>query len=320
MKKNLIAATALIAFAGAASAQVAVYGLVDMCYGKSLYSDIIGDKAQFHSGGDNGNSECNSTTRVGVKASADLGGGMKANAAFESNGITSSGTLNSPSIGRKAYFGLAGSFGEVRVGRMDSVPFAMMSDFDFNGASNGVSAGAYSNVGVFNKPRQSAVLQYIAPTMGGFSSMFGLQPKGNRGPNAKDVFSAGVKYAAGPLAVGVSLQTKDDSASKDFTSIAGTYDFSVAKVMLGYTDSGAIASGGGGKGPSLGVTFPIAGFSLGAIYAQNTDSAAKVKSYELFANKEIFKNTYGYIEGGNWKSDTLNQSYSGYAAGVIFVF
>ncbi len=91
MKKNLIAAAALFAFAGAASAQVSVYGLVDMCYGKGIAADWVGDKADLHSGGDNFSSECNSTTRVGVKGSADVGSGIKANFKFETAGITSNG-------------------------------------------------------------------------------------------------------------------------------------------------------------------------------------------------------------------------------------
>lgn len=332
-KKSLVAAAGLLAFAGAAQAQVSIYGLIDVSYGKSFYSDLADRKAEFHSGGDNGSSEGNSTTRVGIKGAYDLGGGNKANFRFETGGITSSGRVTYDEISgdsgaffnRQAWFGLSGSYGEFRIGRQDSVPFQVMADFDFNGASNGVSAGAYSGVGVFNKGRQSGVLNYIAPAMGGLTAQFGFQPKGNRSPSAvgasvKDVFSAGVKYAAGPLAVGASFQTKDDSATKDFVSVAGSYDFSVAKVMLGYADGGSIAGGGQGKGLSVGVSAPIAGFTVGAIAANNSDDAVKIKSYELFINREVFKNTYVYLEGGKWKSSALDTSLSGYAAGLIFVF
>jgi hypothetical protein len=70
---------------------------------------------------------------------------------------------------------------------------------------------------------------------------------------------------------------------------------------------------------------PVAGFNIGAHYANNTDSLLKIKSWEVFVNKEMFKNTYGYVEAGNWKFDgaeapTAKHKANGFAAGAIFVF
>jgi predicted porin len=331
MKKVLIPA-AVLAFAGAANAQASLYGLIDMCYGKSLLSDIQEQKADIHSGGDNGSSECNSTTRFGIKGAADLGGGTKANFKLESGGIESDGTVNDGGafFARQAWFGFSGGFGEVRVGRQDSVSFQTMIDFDFNGASNGVSAGGYTGVAPWLPGRQSRSVQYISPAMGGLSAQVGLQPKGNGGTDAKDVFSLGVKFAEGPIAAAVSMQTKGETGGKNFSSVAGSYDFGVAKVMASYADGGSIAAGGSGKGYMLGVVAPVAGLNVGAHYASNTDSAAKLKSLEVFVNKEIFKNTYAYAELGDWKgtittdggegSVVSKQKYSGFSVGVIFVF
>ena len=336
MKKNLIAAAALLAVAGAANAQMTIYGLIDVSYGKSLVSEVLlGEtKAQFHSGGDNGSSEGNSTTRLGFKGSTDLGGGMKANFKLETSGIQSSGEKNGALFGRQMWAGFSGNFGEVRLGRQDSIPFQIMGDFDFNGMSNGVSAGAYSGVGVFNRGRQSRSLQYMTPNMGGLNAQFGYVPKGNMEENEKGVFSAGVKYAAGPLAVGASVQSKPNSASDNFSSVAASYDFGVAKIMAGYANGGKLASGcalfdgcnqNSGKGYTLGITAPIAGWTVGAIYANNNDNNAKIKSTEFFVNKEIFKNTYGYFEAGNWKGivdavEGTKKTGNAYAIGVIFVF
>jgi predicted porin len=333
MKRSLISAAILMAAAGAAQAQMSIYGLIDASYGKSLFSDafVPGSRADFHSGGDNGSSEGNSTTRVGIKGSTDLGGGIKANFRFETGGITSDGEVNpgGPFFNRQAWFGFSGSFGEVRLGRQDSVAFQQLIDFDFNGASNGVSAGAYSAVGVWLPGRQSRSLQYITPDMGGFVAQIGFQPKGDnltRGePTAKNVFSAAGKYTVGPLSLGASYQTKADSDSKAFASIAGSYDFGIAKVMLGYADGGKIANGGSGSGPTLGVNFPVAGFNIGAHVANNRDKAAEITSFEFWINKEIFKNTYAYFEAGNWDSDQIvlptgKRKASGYAIGVIYTF
>jgi len=322
-KKHLLAAAALFAIGGAAQAQMSLYGLVDLCYGKSLASDLANEKADVHSGGDNFSSECNSTTRVGIKGSYEVAKGVKANFKFETAGIKSDGSVGEPGqafFRRQAWGGLSGEFGEVRVGRQDSVPFQVMGDFDFNGQSNGVSAGAYSGIGSWATGRQSRSIQYIAPTGGGLTAQFGLRVKGNSQDGNKDQFSAAVKYAAGPVLVGAAYESKPDSSAKDFMSIAGSFDFGPAKVMASYTDAGSAASGGSGKGYMLGVVAPVAGFNIGAHYANNTDDLVKIKSWEVFANKEIFKNTYGYIEAGDWKSSTLNLKATGASAGVIFVF
>jgi len=327
MKKNLIAAASLLAVAGAANAQMSLYGLIDMCYGKSLYADVIlNEKADLHSGGDNGSSECNSTTRFGLKGSYEVAAGLKANFKLESGGISSDGEVNGNGafFRRAAWAGFSGSFGEVRVGRQDSVPFQMMGDFDFNGQSNGVSAGAYSGVGSWNTGRQSRSIQYIAPAMGGLSAQVGLRPKGNSQDGNKDQLSAAVKFAAGPVLLGAAFEAKSDSAIKDFSSFAASFDFGAAKVMASYADGGFNPLGNQSKGYMLGVTAPLAGFTVGAHYADSKDTqSVKIKSYELFINKEIFKNTYGYAETGNWEAKAGGPTTikgSGFSVGVIFVF
>lgn len=154
------------------------------------------------------------------------------------------------------------------------------------------------------------------------TAQLGFVPKGNGGPGAKNVFSAGLKYASGPLSAAVSMQTKEDNTTKNFVSAAGSYDFGVAKVMLGYADGGKVADGGTGAGVSTGFVAPIGSVNVGLLYGQNTDDDVKARSVELFANTEIFKNTYAYAEVGRWNT-SLNvpkKNYTGYAVGVIFTF
>lgn len=331
MKKSVISAAILLASAGAAQAQMSIYGLIDMSYGKSLLSDVfLNEKADFHSGGDNGSSEGNSTTRIGIKGSTDVGSGIKANFRFETGGITSDGEVNPGGafFNRQAWFGFSGGFGEVRLGRQDSVSFQTMIDYDFNGASNGLSALGYTATGPWLPGRQSRSLQYISPSMGGVTVHLGLVPKGNRGTGAKSVFSGSVKYASGPLSVAASLQTKEDSDSKNFSSVAGSYDFGAAKVMLGYANGGKAADGGSGSGISTGLVVPFGKSNVGFMYGQNTDDDLKLRGLELFFNTEIFKNTYAYAELGNWKTSLAanplvpgaKRSGNGFAVGVIFTF
>ncbi len=328
MKKSLISAAILMAAAGAAQAQFSIYGLLDLSYGKSVLGDVfLNEKADFHSGGDNGSSEGNSASRFGLKGSMDVGSGVKANFRLESGGITSDGDVNpgGPFFARQAWAGFSGSFGEVRLGRQDSVSFQTMIDYDFNGASNGVSALGYTGVAPWLPGRQSRSLQYISPDFGGATVHLGYVPKGNRD---KNVFSAAVKYGSGPLSVAASVQTKEDNSSKNFSSLGGSYDFGVAKVMLGYANGGKARDGGSGQGVSTGFVAPIAGVNVGLMYGQNTDDDLKLRGVELFVNKEIFKGIYAYGEVGNWKtslntnplSAAAKRSGTGYAAGVIVTF
>lgn len=320
-KPTIVVGALLLGAAATAHAQMTIYGLVDMSYGKSIADDQANLKADIHSGGDDGNSQGNSTSRVGIKGSTDVGSGVKANFKFETNGITSGGEVNSPFFGRQAWLGLSGGFGEVRVGRQDSVPFQTMIDYDFNGASNGVSALDYSGVGPWRRGRQSRSVQYIAPTfVAGLSAQVGLVVKGNSTvPGAKDVFSGGVKYGTGPFSAAVTFQTKSTSTSKDFAAVAGSWDLKVAKVMLGYADGGKVSAGGTGSGPSVGAMTTLAGINIGVLAGQNTDDSAKSKAVEFFVNKEIFKSLYAYGEVGQFKPNG-GTSGTGYAAGIIFVF
>jgi len=198
-----------------------------------------------------------------------------------------------------------------------------MSGYDFNGASNGVSSGGYTGSAVWLPGRQSRLLTYISPDMGGFKVQAGYVPEGNRpadadpmAPNGKDSFSAAVTYAVGGLSVSLAGETArtDAATDDDFISVAGSYDFKFMKVMAGYSD-GANNIGG----YSLGVVAPVFGFNVGALYAQNNDTDAK--GYELFINKEVFKNTYLYAEYGDVdKTTPTSIKGEGFAVGMIFTF
>jgi len=335
MQKNLIAAAALLAATGAANADVTLYGLVDMSVGRSLFSEVVGDtKVDFHSGGDDFSSQGNSTTRFGLKGSTDVGSGVKANFKFESAGIKSNGAVGEPGQGffrRSAWFGLSGGFGEFRVGRQNAVAFETMGDFDLNGESNGVTATGYTGIGSWLRNRESKALQYITPNMGPVSGHFGLILKGNGNAAARTVFSGTVKYKQGPLLLAVSAQSKETDNTKAWGTVAASYDFGVAKVVANYT-SGSNTAGDGGrvKGFGGGISAPIGSVTVGAMFGTNTSNNASAdpfggpnsKAIELFANKEVYKNTYAYIEGTHWRIDTIGQQrkHNGFATGLIYVF
>jgi predicted porin len=326
---KIIPAALLIAAAGVAQAQVSIYGLVDMSYGKNLADDSAtpARKADFHSGGDDGSSQGNSTTRVGIKGSGDLGSGIKGNFKFETGGITSDGDVNPGGafFNRQAWIGASGSFGEVRLGRQDSVPFQVMGEFDFNGQANMASALGNSLVAPWMAPRgrQSRSLQYLAPTfVSGLTLQAGFQPEDSNDTTTKANASVAGRYTIGPLVVGAAVETKRTDAGKNFMSVAASYDLKVVKVMASYADSGSVNGGGAGKGVGLGIVAPVAGFNIGGHFAKNTDDGAKITAIEFFVNREVLKNTYAYFDYGRAENKTVAPSTKadGFALGVIYVF
>lgn len=312
--KKVLTVVALLGLVGAAQAQVSVYGLVDMSYGKNQIG-FPGQKDDFFSGGDNGSSQGNSTTRVGVKASTDVGGGVKANVKMETAGITSKGEVGAagqPFFNRQAWAGLSGGFGEVRLGKQDSVVFQTMVGFDLNGAANAAAALGNSGVGAWTGlvGRQDRSLQYISPAMSGFKVQLGYQPQGNDATVESNT-SIGLTYAAGPLALAYAGSTKVAVNGNSFNSVSGSYDMGALKVMLGYADGGT-----GRKGTSFGLAAPIGGVTVGAQWSKNTENGG-VTATEFFVNKEIFKGTYAYFDYGNVdKPSNANAT----AVGVIWTF
>ena len=315
--KKVLAVAALLGLAGAAQAQVTIYGLFDLSVGQNEY---LGEKnAQFHSGGDDFSSQGNSTSRIGFKGTTVVSPGIKANFQLETAGITSNGDVGGPGqafFNRQAWAGFSGSFGEVRFGKQDSVAFQTMIGFDFNGAANAASAQAVAGAATFNPGRVARSLQYISNDLGGLKVQAGVQLKGDVA-TAEDSFALGLTYTAGPLAVAYTGESKRVKGGSDFNSVAGSYDFGVAKIMLGYADGGT-----GAKGTTFGITAPVAGFNIGAIFSQNSDT--KLLGSELFINKEIFKGTYAYFDYGNADkfpvSATTTASKNAYALGVIYTF
>ncbi|MDO8942805.1 MAG: porin, partial [Desulfobacterales bacterium] len=283
MMKKLIPAAILLTAMGAAHAELAVYGLVDISYGKNLADDAANKDARIHSGGDDDASQGNSTTRVGLKGSMDVGSGLKANFKLETGGIDRDlriGKENKAFFHRQAWAGLSGGFGEVRFGRQDSVAFQAMGVYDFNGQANAASALLNSGVAAWGRGRQTQSLQYISPSMNGLTAHVGYAAKEDSETNAKAATSAALTYAAGKFSASVTGETKREDGGENFIGVSGSYDFAVVKVMASYADG---VYGTKGRGTGLGFVAPVAGFNVGMMYGKDNDTNAAAT--ELFINR-----------------------------------
>jgi predicted porin len=274
MKKTLLAAALLAGFAGAASAQssVTLYGIVDggLRYQQVSRSNLDGvNNFGVAYGQQSGN-------RFGMKGVESLGNGNNAifmiEAGFDlGNGM---GQQGGRLFGRQSWMGVQNNaWGEVRLGRM----LSLTTDFLVNAVDPfGAGFGQLNMGNAFtsgNTLRLDNVLMYKTPTMSGFqaglgySFATGLTSNGGvtgynfATNNNTRQLTLGVKYANGPIYAAASYEKAyaADTSTQNGNSInnwnlAGSYDFKVVKLALGYgqtRDGFWAGSGAGGTGASL---------------------------------------------------------------------
>jgi GBP family porin len=155
----LLAASCLLATAGAAQAQssVTLGGIVD---GSVVMVDTVAKQRFIQSGNYAG-------SRLWFVGSEDLGGGLKAGFNLELGFFLDTGTFNAPANFRKSLVSLEGNFGRVDLGRDYNPLFSVLVRADpFEGGTLGsatgfqASAGAQANNAVF----------YTTPKLGGFTA------------------------------------------------------------------------------------------------------------------------------------------------------
>ena len=317
MKKALTIA-ALLGLAGAAQAQVTIYGLLDLSYGtnKAVADGGSNNYDAIHFGtGVQGNS----TTRIGFKGASDVGSGMKVNFQLEGGIARDGGKVG---FDRQMWAGVSGGFGEIRAGRQDSVLFQSLAGFDDNGAANDTFVGNYNGVPIAGR-FTTQLAQYISPSFSGLTVRAGFTPEGNFKDNStaastldskdnKGIVALAANYSAGPVSAALAYESKGNSSGKDLIVVAGSYDLGVVKLNAIYADGGKNE-----KGYKYGFSAPVAGATLGAAYSENADT--KDSGLEFFANKEVLKNTYAYVDIGTFKPKTGGDKQI-YSVGMMFVF
>lgn len=338
MKKHLIAAAVVSAFAAPAMAQnVSVYGVLDVGYNYTD-TDVTG-----------GNSALNEnslvTSRLGFRGSEDLGGGLKAEFQLEGKlqptngelGKTSGETSGSNLFDRESWVGLAGNFGAVRVGRSDVT--------DVHNIDSKVSQ--LGNLGLIstNSGDLAKTIRYSTPSFKGFSAQIGYASPDSRTTSGtaentiNSVSSVYLAYEAGPLGLYIGQDEKKISATLDQkqTTIGAKYDFGMASVGLVYgsrdnaaaSSSTAYTTSATGKDLDmtvLSVAVPLSnGYKLHAAYESQdldgSDAAADFSSVTLAVTKSLSKRTSLYAAFISTDKDlnTENDSKS-YTVGVVHSF
>ena len=265
MKKSLIA-LAVLAASGAAMAQssVTLYGVVDT--GITYVNGAENLYGMTHVGG-------NVNSRLGFRGVEDLGNGLKATFNLESGLSADNGGnyMNESGLtfNRTSTVGLAGSFGEVRLGRMLTSSYLAVSRFDAFG-DTGVGASRAWSVGY--PTRASNAVSYTSANFSGFK--FGAEYGFGEQEKARDGRYMGValNYDNGPLSASLGLDRQNNvglsvfdqpAVATDLTSwqLGGGYNFGVAKLLSFYKQSKYKVIGSSDnvklKTFNLGVTAPV---------------------------------------------------------------
>lgn len=287
MKKLVMAAAVLGAFAGAAQAQTSVtlYGIAD---GNLRFDHTtIGTLKSVGSGGESG-------SRWGIRGTEDLGGGLKANFIFEqgidigdnsspqgsigggaSGGFGGASTAPHSStgsrlFGRIATVGISGGFGEVRFGRAYNPIFLLQATVDPFGAG---FVSQTSNAYVNNTIRNDNAIYYDTPRIYGvqFSGAYQLgesttDSSTTQKKRGNDRYELGLTYANGPLFAGAAyenIRSNLDTYRVKNAAVGATWDFGIVKIgALGWrtrNDNPTV-----GTITALGLRQKVTTWSLGA--------------------------------------------------------
>jgi len=250
-KKNLVAAAALLALAGAAQAQVKLYGMLDMSVGS--FENAGGERVTAIESGKM------MTSYFGLSGSEDLGGGLKAEFVLESFiGGDTGGNITNLAGGfwsRGSFVALSGGFGKVAVGQYDNPLFTYGYTYNPFGSSMAFSPTMrhyYGLYGVNAEPTAFALgvdtgfvnsVTYETPNMGGFMATLQFAPKESSADGAENSYAAAVAYNAGPFSAALTYTKAGYTpantaylADQKVWALGTSYDFGVVKAFAQYTD------------------------------------------------------------------------------------
>jgi predicted porin len=324
MKKSLLAvavAAALPAFAYAQT-NVTLSGNIKTGVAYTKYSGGAANNGS-HTALNDGSS------RFIIAGTEDLGGGLKAIFQLDSRFRPDDGG-DQNLAGGNSFVGLAGGFGTVRLGKLDTYYYLGLDEHGARATalqhSNTSLLGFIDGYAVAKNTRLSNVIRWDSPNFGGLSggvtfspgsssassaSVATLAAQGGEGPGMDDaqkgqVWSANLGYAAGPLNVGVGYYDEKFEgyklATANFDSVRawrvfGGYNLGMFKVSLAYDEAkidGAAIGGDFKRGVwSLPITAKLGAGTVLFTYSQALDGKFN-GSKESDTGAKMFSVGYDY--------------------------
>jgi len=268
-------ALAAVAAVGAASAQVTLYGKVDLGIGSTSVTNGVSTTTV--------NSGSFSGSRFGFKGTDDLGGGMSMSFNLESQFKADTGLPSAALFHRQAVLSLNTTAGNVSLGRQYTPGDSAMCGVDLSGcagASGGAMYATYlSNAATgdgFGASRQDNSVAYTLPGgLGGLMGQIMLAPDESGATAANDFKGVWLGYVAGPFAIHAAVEqsTAIGGNMQRSTFIGTTYDARVAKVSLS-TNLGNNAALTDDVGYAIQLSMPLGPINAIAAFATETSTAA----------------------------------------------
>ncbi len=338
MKKILAIAIAgaVSAIAVPAMAETTVYGQLNASY-DLLDADGAGVKSK--------NTVSSNSSRVGVKGSADLNGGLKA--IYQAEWGMDTGGANGSPVGngkgsvlsnRNQVVGVAGGFGAVLIGRHDTPHKIIGRKADLFWSTQLGQNRSITNPKVWDQ-RANNVIAYQSPKMGGFQALAAYVTD-IAGSDDNTAFSINGIYNAGPMMLGASYETHDVDGAGDENSyrLMGSYKIGAAKVVGFYQDETNDPTVAGLLGGStadatvfgIGASYKLgAGTIKGQYYTRDNDGTsadpdliAVGYDHKLGAKTEVYAQyatiSEGATLGGAGHGESIKSTNGGDADGISF--
>lgn len=332
MKRTLLLCALATGFSGAAQAQsnVQVYGIMDAGY---TFRDADGEGTRHAV-----DSGISSGSRLGFRGSEDIGNGLKLGFRLETGVNADLGTAaqSGRAFGRASWLSLAGSFGEVRVGRQNALGYDWFAGSVSPWGTNFLQANPETIFGYKAvADRVDNGLYYYSPNFSGFQAAAGYARDGSGDEtlgNEDDtsVTSLALRYQNGPLMAVLTYDRKNvadsnTAAGRDDVqnlSVGATYDFKVVKLHLGYgqlENRDFIADAEKEKAWLLGASLPIGDKSKLMVAYQRVNDARNVNEFgaahdsarsgfAVVYDYALSKRTSLYAYGSRYSDVVLDQS------------
>jgi predicted porin len=286
MKKILsLAIAATLVAPAAAMAEATLYGKAHMVIQNTSEDDGTDDVDVW--------SVDSIDSRIGIKGSEDLGGGLKAVYQFEFKVNHDDGD----GLGdRNQYAGLAGGFGTVLLGRHDTPLKMSQGKFD----QFGDVAGDIKSV-IPGEDRVDNVIAYISPSMGGLSFV-GAAISGELGDGADgeldgpaDHISLAGLYNNGPIFASLAYNTYDLGvvADADPSLLRATFVFKGGMWQAGVMFSSLDFDDAGEDADAFGVSGNVKVGGSGKIKAQYLSGDAPVGKAPISPSVKVTDGTEG---------------------------
>ena len=355
MQKKILTAAVAAAFlapaAVMAQSTVVLYGLVDVGYQNvSKYQATSTNKSGFANSGAR-------SSRLGARATEDLGGGLSARAVIEFDVTADSGAEGSNQMtGRQTFVSLdSKSWGELSLGRQLTHSFGNVA------MAEGI-AGANSFQSFYGMEdqitRSSNYLKYSSPRIGGgFTFGVGMAPgedttAGNKGN--RNYFDMHARWEQGPFGIGLAqARTKANTTggavlvvisapgafpvgaqaagldlNEKYTSLAAYYKFSGFRIFAVHSRS---TQGGTGAAERLRLNGIRGEMDIGKgilalsiaqrknkLVADSDTTFVGIGYYHQMTTRTQFYATYGRIKNEAGGTQTLNGAWTGSAVGAGF--